>query len=78
MRHIIGITGCKIGRGPDEIESKDEISVRVVDCADQLIALRIGTHSESVRMTPEEARHVACLLNDAADRAETRAPQSQG
>lgn len=72
MRHIIGITGCKKGAGSQEIESDDEISVRIVDCADGYVAIRVGTHPESARMTPEEARHIALLLTEAAERAEGR------
>ena len=68
MRHINGITGCKKGRGIDEIETKDEISVRIIDSSDGLIVLRIGTGAESARLTLEEARHVAQLLIEAADR----------
>lgn len=70
MRFIHGVTGCRKGIGSKEIESDDEVCVRVVDCSDGFIALRVGIHPESARMTPEEARHVARLLTDAADRAD--------
>jgi hypothetical protein len=72
MRRINGIAGCKKGEGAKEIEDEGEVSVRVVDCVDNYIAIRIGTHPESARLSSDEARHLASLLNDAADRAEAR------
>ena len=69
MRFINGVTGCKKGSGVAEIESDDQISIRIVDCEDSRIAVRVGAHPESARLTPEEARHVAMLLTEAADRA---------
>lgn len=73
MRLITGITGCEKGDGVREIENDAETSVRIVDCADEMIALRIGTQEHSARMTADEARHLAKLLNDAADRTQDRA-----
>lgn len=75
MRFINGVTGCKKGRGAEEIESVDQISVRIVDCEDTQVALRVGTQNESARLTPEEARHIAMLLTEAADRADSRGHQ---
>lgn len=75
MRFITGISGCQKGDGVKEIENGDQISVRIVDCEDAFVALRVGTQSYSARMTPEEARHTAMLLNEAADRADNRANQ---
>src|SRR5262245_20893661 len=69
MRHINGITGCAKGKGIAEIESEIETSVRVIDCQDRFVALRIGAHDHSARLTPEQARHVATLLIEAAERA---------
>lgn len=73
MRYINGISGCQKGEGVKEIETKDQISVRVIDCEGPLVALRVGVHPESALMTPEEARCIADLLNDAAIRADERA-----
>jgi hypothetical protein len=73
MRHINGIAGCKKGIGARELETKDEISVRIIDCADDHLALRIGTHNEGARLSWREAEHIATLLLEAAVRAKCRA-----
>lgn len=70
MRFIKGITGCKKGIGISEIETNNEISVRVIDAADGSIALRIGVNPESAKLNSEEARHIAMLLTEAADRTD--------
>jgi len=74
MRHITGLAGCPKGSGSCEMEDEGTVSVRVVDAADQYVALRIGTHPECARLTPVEARHIANLLRAAAARAEKRSP----
>lgn len=76
MRFIHGVTGCKIGRGSAEIETDTEISLRIVDCADAHVSIRVGTHPESARLTPEEAYVVSRLLVEAADRAKTRTTEA--
>lgn len=73
MRFIHGLSGIQKGIGPKEIEGDDEISVRIIDCAEAFVALRIGTQPDGARLTPEEARHIAMLLTEAADRADSRA-----
>lgn len=70
MRYIKGLAGCQKGAGNAELEANGTVSVRVVDSTDNLVALRIGTHPECARLTPEEARHVSSLLTEAADRVE--------
>lgn len=73
MRFIHGISGCQKGDGVSELfDGAETTSVRVVDTADGQIAIRIGTHPESARLTPEEARHIGHLLADAADRADAK------
>lgn len=72
MRHIAGITGCPKTRGIEELETTEITSVRIVDAQDSAVVLRAGTQEIAARLTPEEARHVAMMLNEAADRADTR------
>jgi len=72
MRFIHGLSGCKKGEGSKETEDDGDVSVRVIDCADAFVALRIGNHPNSARMTSEECRYIAELLIDAAGRADRR------
>lgn len=74
MRFVVGLAGCQKGQGAKEVNGGDDlVGVRVIDCVDDFVAMRIGTHSDSVRMTPDEARYVAEKLCEAASRAEDRA-----
>lgn len=68
MRHINGIAGCQKGSGPKELENDEETCVRIIDTADNMVALRIGTHPDCVRMTPDEAMHLSKLIKEAAVR----------
>jgi len=77
MRHIIGLAGCQKGSGPAELESGDLISVRIVDCEDNHIALRIGINPDAARLTVDEAEHISRLLAEAAVRARSRRPKQE-
>ena len=68
MRFINGLAGCKKAFGAKELETDDECSVRIIDTADNIICLRVGTQSDGARLTYEEALYISKLLKDAAQR----------
>jgi hypothetical protein len=70
MRFIKGIAGLPVQDGQAVFETKDLVSVRVIDEADGKICLRIGVQPKAALLTPREARLLGEFLIDAAERAE--------
>jgi len=76
MRFINGLAGCKKACGAQELETDDECSVRIIDTADNVVCLRVGTQfDDGVRLTYEEALYISRLLKDAAERLNTKKDQ---